>query len=101
MKDEDPAPYYTAFIDEAGDPGLNTVRPIDAVGGSEWLRFSNGYGAGKNEGDQELLAQIRRHVPDRDVQNIYTKEANVLAAAITGIAAAVVIVGMLLVVYRY
>lgn len=37
MKDKDPAPYYTAFIDEAGDPGLNTVRPIDAVGGSEWL----------------------------------------------------------------
>jgi hypothetical protein len=32
-----PAPYYIAFIDEAGDPGLNTVRPIDASGGSEWL----------------------------------------------------------------
>jgi hypothetical protein len=32
-----PEPYYLAFIDEAGDPGLNTVRPIDAVGGTEWL----------------------------------------------------------------
>ena len=31
-----PSPYYIAFIDEAGDPGLNTVRPIDEVGGSEW-----------------------------------------------------------------
>jgi hypothetical protein len=30
-------PYYIAFIDEAGDPGLNTVRPIDIEGGSEWL----------------------------------------------------------------
>jgi hypothetical protein len=30
-------PYYIAFIDEAGDPGLNTVRPIDTNGGSEWL----------------------------------------------------------------
>ena len=32
-----PSPYYIAFIDEAGDPGLNTVRPIDEVGGIEWL----------------------------------------------------------------
>jgi hypothetical protein len=32
-----PKPYYIAFIDEAGDPGLNTVRPIDIEGGSEWL----------------------------------------------------------------
>jgi hypothetical protein len=32
-----PEPYYLAFIDEAGDPGLNTVRPIDAAGGTEWL----------------------------------------------------------------
>lgn len=37
MNNDAPTPYYTAFIDEAGDPGLNTVRPIDAVGGSEWL----------------------------------------------------------------
>jgi Protein of unknown function (DUF3800) len=28
---------YIAYIDEAGDPGLNRVRPIDTVGGSEWL----------------------------------------------------------------
>ena len=32
-----PSPYYIAFIDEAGDAGLKTVRPIDAVGGTEWL----------------------------------------------------------------
>jgi hypothetical protein len=32
-----PDPYYLAFIDEAGDPGLKTVRPIDAAGGTEWL----------------------------------------------------------------
>jgi hypothetical protein len=31
------APYYIAFIDEAGDPGLNNVRPIDEGGASEWL----------------------------------------------------------------
>jgi hypothetical protein len=32
-----PDPYYIAFIDEAGDPGLRTVRPIDPVGATEWL----------------------------------------------------------------
>lgn len=28
---------YIAYIDEAGDPGLNRVRPIDDVGGTEWF----------------------------------------------------------------
>jgi Protein of unknown function (DUF3800) len=33
-----PPPYhYVAFIDEAGDPGISRVRPLDPVGGSEWL----------------------------------------------------------------
>jgi len=37
MHSNSPEPYYIAFIDEAGDPGLNTVRPTDVAGGSEWL----------------------------------------------------------------
>lgn len=31
---------YIAYIDEAGDPGLRTVRPIDENGASEWLVLS-------------------------------------------------------------
>ncbi len=31
---------YIAYIDEAGDPGLKKVRPIDANGSSEWLVLS-------------------------------------------------------------
>ena len=31
---------YVAYIDEAGDPGLNKVRPIDEDGASEWLILS-------------------------------------------------------------
>ncbi|QWC56940.1 DUF3800 domain-containing protein [Erythrobacter sp. 3-20A1M] len=31
---------YIAYIDEAGDPGLKTVRPIDPNGASEWLVLS-------------------------------------------------------------
>jgi hypothetical protein len=31
-------PYsYVAYIDEAGDPGIDRVRPLDERGGSEWL----------------------------------------------------------------
>ena len=30
-------PRYIAYIDEAGDDGLTTVRPIDPKGSSEWL----------------------------------------------------------------
>jgi hypothetical protein len=34
----EPPPYrYIAFIDEAGDPGIKRVRPIDPVGGTEWM----------------------------------------------------------------
>lgn len=34
-----PPYYYIALIDEAGDPGLRRVRPIDEPGASEWLVF--------------------------------------------------------------
>src|ERR1700757_4697244 len=37
MSADIPKPYYVAFIDEAGDPGLKTVRPVDATGATEWL----------------------------------------------------------------
>lgn len=33
-------PGYIAYIDEAGDPGLRRVRPIDVVGGTEWMILS-------------------------------------------------------------
>lgn len=31
---------YVAYIDEAGDPQLSKVRPIDEIGGTEWLVLS-------------------------------------------------------------
>jgi hypothetical protein len=34
---EAPPYYYIAFIDEAGDPGIERVRPTDDVGGTEWF----------------------------------------------------------------
>lgn len=32
--------HYVAFIDESGDPGLRTVRPMNPKGSSEWLVIS-------------------------------------------------------------
>jgi hypothetical protein len=32
-----PPYYYIAYIDEAGDPNIDRVRPIDNPGASEWL----------------------------------------------------------------
>lgn len=40
MRSSPKTPAYIAYIDEAGDDGLNTVRPIDANGGCEWLMLS-------------------------------------------------------------
>jgi hypothetical protein len=34
---ETPPYHYVAYIDEAGDPGIERVRPCDEPGGSEWL----------------------------------------------------------------
>jgi hypothetical protein len=36
-KIETPPYYYIAYVDEAGDPGLERVRPYDEPGASEWL----------------------------------------------------------------
>ncbi len=35
-----PEYHYIAYIDEAGDPGLKKVRPLDEDGSSEWLILS-------------------------------------------------------------
>jgi hypothetical protein len=35
-----PTYHYVAYIDEAGDPGLERVKPLDNRGSSEWLIVS-------------------------------------------------------------
>jgi hypothetical protein len=35
-----PPYHYVAYIDEAGDPGLKRVKPLDNPGSSEWLILS-------------------------------------------------------------
>jgi hypothetical protein len=36
----DPDYEFVAYIDEAGDPGLKRVRPLDQVGSTEWMTIS-------------------------------------------------------------
>lgn len=40
MSDQDSKYDYVAYIDEAGDPGLNRVKPLSLPGSSEWLIIS-------------------------------------------------------------
>lgn len=37
---QSPEYHYIAYVDEAGDPGLKKVQPIDSDGASEWLILS-------------------------------------------------------------
>jgi len=40
MSDNPPEYKYVAYIDEAGDPGVKRVKPVDKPGSSEWLMVS-------------------------------------------------------------
>jgi len=52
-----PEPYYIAYIDEAGDPGLTRVRPIDPNGASEWLAL--GAIVVRAESEPEIVQWVR------------------------------------------
>src|ERR1700692_2173873 len=67
MNNDAPSPYYTAFIDEAGDPGLKTVRPIDAVGGTEWLCL--GAVVIRATHDKNVVRWVRSIMTAADVRN--------------------------------
>jgi hypothetical protein len=40
IEPEEPEYHYIAYIDEAGDPGIERVKPLDNPGSSEWLIIS-------------------------------------------------------------
>lgn len=59
-----PEYHYVAYIDEAGDPGLERVKPLDNPGSSEWLILSAVVVRAPNEKNvvpwiQEILQKIR------------------------------------------
>jgi hypothetical protein len=54
---------YIAFVDEAGDPHLSKVRPIDEIGGTEWLILSAVVMRAKWEIElPQWLAEIRKEL---------------------------------------
>lgn len=53
----EPEPYFIAYFDEAGDPGIKTVAPIDPNGASEW--FSVGCAVVRATNEQKLVPTIR------------------------------------------
>lgn len=57
---------YIAYIDEAGDPGLKTVRPIDENGASEWLVLSAV--VMKAEREPKVLDWVRALIVDLDIR---------------------------------
>lgn len=60
-----PAYEYVAYIDEAGDPGLNKVRPIDPSGASEWLTVGAILARAKHEANLvSWVKDLRRDVRD-------------------------------------
>lgn len=66
-EDQSSPPYdYVVFIDEAGDPGLKSVRPIDPNGASEWMTIGAALIRATDEGNtvqwiKDIRQQIRRH----------------------------------------
>lgn len=52
-----PDPYFIAYFDEAGDPGIKTVAPIDQNGASEW--FTVGCAVVRATKEPKLVPMIR------------------------------------------
>lgn len=59
-------PGYIAYIDEAGDPGLRRVRPIDPIGGTEWMILSAVLIRAENEAN--ILSWHKELVEDLNIR---------------------------------
>lgn len=63
---------YIAYIDEAGETGLNKIRPIDEKGSSEWFMLSAIVMRAKWEGDVvEWVRDIRTSIGVRQRPDIH------------------------------
>lgn len=66
MRSSEESYSYVFFVDEAGDDGLRTVRPIDPNGGSEWLCVGGVLVRSAHEtGVVEWVKEIRDEVRSR------------------------------------
>lgn len=63
---------YVAYIDESGDPGIKTVRPIDPNGSSEWLMVSAVVVAAKREPEiSGWISEMMAAMNSRQMRDIH------------------------------
>ncbi|MGV2071643.1 DUF3800 domain-containing protein [Agrobacterium vitis] len=68
---------FIAYIDEAGDPSLKRVRPIDSVGSTEWMTISAVLV--RRERDDDILkwvSDINRQIGGANSHIIHFKDLN-------------------------
>lgn len=79
MGDPNAAPDYgyVAYIDESGDPGLKTVRPIDPLGSSEWMMVAAVVIAAEREPEVPgWAADIMAAMNSRQMQDLHFARLN-------------------------
>ncbi len=66
---------FIAYIDEAGDPGLKNVRPIDDRGSTEWMTVSAAVICREREQEAiEWVAKINKKIGVENTQVIHFKD---------------------------
>lgn len=72
-----PTYSYVAYIDEAGDPGIKRVKPIDERGSSEWLMLSAVVISAEREHEvSSWIAEMRTAMNSRQMRDIHFAKLN-------------------------
>src|SRR5687767_1460441 len=72
-----PEHKFIAFLDEAGDPGLKRVRPIDPVGASEWLVLGAAlFRAEKEAQSVDVIKQLLGELRLRQRNHLHFRDLN-------------------------
>lgn len=78
MGDNERTPYsYVAYIDEAGDPGLRSVKPLAANGASEWLVLSGVVIRSENQTAlPEWVGSITQRIKNHQARGLHFRNLN-------------------------
>jgi len=77
MAPEQPEYHYVAYIDEAGDPGLRKVKPLDENGSSEWIIVAGALIPADLEADVSTwIAEMMTAINSRQMKDIHFQKLN-------------------------
>ncbi|MGD9811368.1 MAG: hypothetical protein AB7U35_08550 [Sphingobium sp.] len=77
MASEQPEYSYVAYIDEAGDPGINKVTPRTAGGSSEWIIVSAALIPAELEGQvEDWIADLTKAMNSHQMRDIHFQKLN-------------------------